>query len=268
VAFSGKGHHRHKYPVGHKAHSVRTVSGVPLVALLAPAHESDQALIFPLVEELVSRYPFLSFSYMILERGYDIEEIHHDLYEFYAIIPIIIRKRPLKNPSIFTILKKMMDFFEVTGGRVLSFRNVSVGEPAGNPGASELKKSPSSLDQQGLCKGLRKKMVYSKGFTHDGYSLCHWGFPMKPRRIEYRQRRTLYACFKLCTQSGQPFLFSCQYVIKERYKFDFTCRTYFEDGYRKYGPAVPHSLIYKKRKPFPALRGPLTLSKKIDTAWK
>jgi len=108
VAFSGKGHHRHKYPVGHKAHSVRTV-----------------------VEELVSRYPFLSFSYMILERGYDIEEIHHDLYEFYAIIPIIIRKRPLKNPSIFTILKKMMDFFEVTGGRVLSFRNVSVGEPAG-----------------------------------------------------------------------------------------------------------------------------------------
>jgi hypothetical protein len=26
VAFSGKGHHRHKYPVGHKAHSVRTVS--------------------------------------------------------------------------------------------------------------------------------------------------------------------------------------------------------------------------------------------------
>jgi hypothetical protein len=79
-----------------------------------------------------------------------------------------------------------MDFFEVTGGRVLSFRNVSVGEPAGpdlsgqcggllarrasrseraklphgyvaektSPGAPELKKSPSSLDQEGLCKGL------------------------------------------------------------------------------------------------------------------
>ncbi|MFO8162911.1 MAG: hypothetical protein R6T98_00065, partial [Desulfatiglandales bacterium] len=40
-------------------------------------------------------------------------------------------QRPLKNPAIFTILKKTMDFFEVTGGRVLSFRNVSVGEPAG-----------------------------------------------------------------------------------------------------------------------------------------
>jgi len=44
-----------------------------------------------------------------------------------------------------------MDFFEVTGGRVLSFRNVSVREPAGpdlsgqSLGASELKKSPSSF---------------------------------------------------------------------------------------------------------------------------
>jgi len=37
--------------------------------------------------------------------------------------------RPLKNPAMFTIPKKTMDFFEVTGGRVLSFRNVSVGEP-------------------------------------------------------------------------------------------------------------------------------------------
>jgi hypothetical protein len=27
--------------------------------------------------------------------------------------------RPLKNPAIFTILKKTMDFFEVTDGRVL-----------------------------------------------------------------------------------------------------------------------------------------------------
>jgi len=83
--------------------------------------------------------------------------------------------RPLKNPAIFTILKKTMDFFEVTGGRVLSFRNVSVGEPAGpdlsgqcggaklphgyvaektNPRASELKKSLLSLDQEGLCKGF------------------------------------------------------------------------------------------------------------------
>ncbi|MFO8164704.1 MAG: hypothetical protein R6T98_09245 [Desulfatiglandales bacterium] len=37
----------------------------------------------------------------------------------------------MKNPAIFTIPKKTMDFFEVTGGRVVSFRNVSMGEPAG-----------------------------------------------------------------------------------------------------------------------------------------
>jgi hypothetical protein len=185
VAFSGKGHHKHKYPVGHKAHSLRTVSGVPLVTLLAPANESDQTFIFPIVEELVSRYPSLTFSYLILDRGYDTEEIHHDIYEFFEIIPIIIRK----------------------------------------------------------------KMVYPKGFTKDGYPLCPWGFTMKPRGIEYNQRRTKYACFKLCTRSGQPLLFQCEY-IKEQYKFGYTCRTYFENGYRKYGPAVPHSLIYRKLKPF------------------
>jgi len=42
-----------------------------------------------------------------------------------------------------------MDFFEVTGGRAHGY----VAEKT-SPGASELKKSPSSLDQEGLCKGL------------------------------------------------------------------------------------------------------------------
>jgi len=37
----------------------------------------------------------------------------------------------LKNITIFGIPQKTMDCFEVTGGRVLSFRNVSVEEPAG-----------------------------------------------------------------------------------------------------------------------------------------
>ena len=185
VAFSGKGHHKHKYAVGHKAHSLRTVSGIPLVTLLAPANESDQAFIFPLVEELVSRYPSLTFSYLILDRGYDTEEIHHDIYEFFEIIPVIIRK----------------------------------------------------------------KMVYPKGFSKDGYPLCPWGLTMKPRGIDYGRKRTRYACFKLCTKSGQPFLFQCDYR-KEQYKVGYTHYTHFEDGYRKYGPALPHSLIYKKLKPF------------------
>jgi hypothetical protein len=185
VSFAGKGHHKHKYPVGHKAHTLRTISGVPLVTLLAPAHESDQAFIFPLLEELLDRYHDLSFSYIILDRGYDAEDIHQNIYEYFEIIPIIIRK----------------------------------------------------------------KMVYPKDFTAEGYPLCPWGFAMKPKGIEYKQRRTKYACFKVCKKSKQSLLFSCDYV-KEQLKFGYSCYTYFANGYRKYGPAIPHSLIYKKLKPF------------------
>ena len=101
VAFSGKGHHKHKYAVGHKAHSLRTVSGVPLVTLVSPGNESDQAFILPLVEKLVSRYPYLKFSYLILDKGYDTEEIHHDIYEFFGIIAVIVRKK-MVYPKGFT----------------------------------------------------------------------------------------------------------------------------------------------------------------------
>jgi hypothetical protein len=185
VAFLGKRHHKHKYPVGHKAHSLRTISGVPLVTILSPANESDQVYIIALIEQLVARYPSLRVSYIILDKGYDAEEIHHDIYEFFDIIPVIIRK----------------------------------------------------------------KMVYPKGFTCDGYPFCPFGFPMRPRGIEYHQKRTKYGCFKQCLKSIQPLLFQCDY-IKEQYKHGYTCHTYFIDGYRKYGPALPHSLIYQKLKPF------------------
>ena len=185
VAFSGKGHHKHKYAVGHKAHSLRSISGVPLLTILSPANESDQAFILQLVEELVAHYPSLKFAYIILDRGYDSEEIHNDIYEFFGIVPIIIRK----------------------------------------------------------------KMTYPKAFNKDGYPLCPGGFAMKPKGIEYQQKRTKYACFKTCEKSMQTQLFSCSF-IKEQHKFGYCFYTYFKNGYRKYGPAVPHSLIYKKLKPF------------------
>ena len=185
VAFSGKGHHKHKYAVGHKAHSLRTISGVPLITLLASANKTDQEFILVVVEELVTRYPKLEFSYIILDRGYDTEEIHHDIYELFGIIAVIIRK----------------------------------------------------------------KMVYPKGFTKDGYPMCPWGFSMKPKVIDYERKRTRYACFKVCNKCKQPLLFSCDYV-KEQYKFGYGLYTYFKNGYRKFGPAIPHSLIYKKLKPF------------------
>ncbi|MBW2146468.1 MAG: hypothetical protein JRI22_05565 [Deltaproteobacteria bacterium] len=53
----------------------------------------------------------------------------------------------------------------------------------------------------------------------------------------------------ICKRSGQPLLYPCDY-IKAQYKFGYGRYTYFNDGYRKYGPAVSHSLIYKKLKPF------------------
>jgi hypothetical protein len=77
--------------------------------------------------------------------------------------------KPLHKLTIFVTLRKRVGFSEVTGGRALSFRDVSMGEAADlpldragsnaegaklprryvaektSPGALELKKSPSSL---------------------------------------------------------------------------------------------------------------------------
>jgi len=154
-----------------------------MATIVTPASVSDQRAILPLLDELKDRHPDLSFSYLILDKGYDTEEIHQDVYEHFDIIPIIIRK----------------------------------------------------------------KMVYPKGFTKDGFPLCPWGIPMKPKGIEYDRRRTKYACFKACKKSEQMFL-PCDYM-KEQYRFGYIDHTYFTKGYRKYGPALPHSLIYQKLKP-------------------
>ena len=42
----------------------------------------------------------------------------------------------------------------------------------------------------------------------------------------------------------------CFFHVNMRKSSTALCRTYFEDGYRKYGPALPHSAIYQKLKPF------------------
>jgi len=88
------------------------------------------------------------------------------------------------------------------------------------------------------------------GIGPKGYNvflICPWGIPMKPKGIEYDRRRTKYACFKACKKSEQMFL-PCDYM-KEQYRFGYIDHTYFTKGYRKYGPALPHSLIYQKLKP-------------------
>jgi len=95
IAF-GKPHHKHKYPVGHRAHTLITVSGIPVVSLIAPANESDKTHILPLLSTLRTRYPTLPFVCVILDAGYDTEELHRDIYNDLEIIPIIIRKPSMK----------------------------------------------------------------------------------------------------------------------------------------------------------------------------
>ncbi len=95
IAF-GKPHHKHKYPVGHRAHTLVSVSGIPVVSLIAPANESDQAHILPLLRTLQDRYPSLPFVCVILDAGYDSEELYRDIYTELGILPIIIRKPSMK----------------------------------------------------------------------------------------------------------------------------------------------------------------------------
>jgi len=47
-----------------------------------------------------------------------------------ALLP---RSKPFAKPKNFITLQKRMGFSEVTGGRALSFRDVSMGEAAGLP---------------------------------------------------------------------------------------------------------------------------------------
>ena len=70
IAF-GKPHHKHKYPVGHRAHTLTSVSGIPIVSRLAPANESDQTHIMPLLHTAFERYLKLPFACVILDAGYD-----------------------------------------------------------------------------------------------------------------------------------------------------------------------------------------------------
>lgn len=89
----GRSHHRDKYPVGHKAHSLITITGIPMVSIVTTRSASDQKHIFPLLDEFKKRFSSLSIAYIILDAGYDSEEIHKGIYEDYNIIPVIIRDK-------------------------------------------------------------------------------------------------------------------------------------------------------------------------------
>jgi hypothetical protein len=72
-----------------------------MATIITAASVYDQKAILFLLDELTARYPDLPFAYIILDRGYDTEEIHQDIYEHFGIIPIIIHKK-MVYPESFT----------------------------------------------------------------------------------------------------------------------------------------------------------------------
>ncbi len=179
----GRPHHRDKFPVGHKAHSLMAITGVPLVSEISPRNEADQDYLFPLLDEFRKLFPKMNIAYIVLDRGYDVEPIHRKLYEDYDIIPVIIRK----------------------------------------------------------------KAAYPNGFAPGGIPFCIWGQRMSRTGIDYARKRTRYACKKAC-QRAEQITFDCPY-LDNSFSNGQVRYTKFQDGYRKYGPAIPGSGIYQKLKP-------------------
>ena len=186
VAF-GRTHHKYRYAVGHKAHTLMSLTGIPMVSIVTSAEVPDKNVVFELLTELFKRYPELTFAYIVLDKGYDSEEIHRDLYESHGIIPVVVRK----------------------------------------------------------------KMVYPKQFTKSGMPICPFGYALKKKVIDYQRKRTKYCCEKVCIKNPktQTDFFDCQF-LKSKSPHGMVKYTHFKDGYRKFGPALPNSVIYKHLKPY------------------
>ena len=88
-------------------------------------------------------------------------------------------------------------------------------------------------------------MVYPKGFNSDGTPLCEFGYPFTKTGVDYKRKRTRYHCKKICQKDTQ-IIFSCSHSERG----GLVSYTHFRDSYRKYGPATPDTIIYKKLKPF------------------
>lgn len=162
-----------------------SVSGIPIASLVAPANEIDQHHIMPVLETALIRYPEFNFGCIILDSGYDSEDLHRDIYTKLHLLPIIIRK-----PS----------------------------------------------------------MKYDSGFSNNGTPLCAFGYATRRKGIEYKHKRTKFACYYVCRQNSQKLLFKCPYE-KSNTNFGWTTYTRFKDSYRKHGPVVPGSRLYEKLKP-------------------
>jgi hypothetical protein len=184
TASFGRPHHKYKYAVGHRAHTLMTVSGIPLVSHIATARDSDQDYLLPNIQAVRQRFPMLSIGAVIVDAGYDSDDHHDFLYTEYGIIAVIVKDT----------------------------------------------------------------LAYPSGYSPDGSPLCPLGYPTRRKGIEYNHQRTKFACHKVCVQDPQKQLFTCPYATSHS-KFGYTTYTYFRQGHRKFGPAVPGSRLYKYLKP-------------------
>lgn len=98
----GRRHPIYRYPVGHKAHSLVTAGGLPLVSITAPANELDQTHLLALLERFRDLYPDLDVAYLLLDKGYDVEALYRAVYEDYDMIPVAPRKANIAYPDGLT----------------------------------------------------------------------------------------------------------------------------------------------------------------------
>lgn len=98
----GRRHPIYRYAVGHKAHTLMAAGGLPLVSVVAPANELDQAHLLPLLEKFRQLYPELPVAYVLLDKGYDAEVLYRGVYEDYGMIPVTARKDNIAYPKGFS----------------------------------------------------------------------------------------------------------------------------------------------------------------------
>lgn len=98
----GRRHPIYRYPVGHKAHTLMAAGGLPLVSIVAPANELDQTHLLPLLERFRELYPDLDVAYLLLDKGYDAEDLYREVYEDYKMIPVTARKENIDYPKGFS----------------------------------------------------------------------------------------------------------------------------------------------------------------------
>jgi hypothetical protein len=60
----GRPHHRDKFPIGHKAHSLMAITGIPLVSDVSPRNVQDQDCLFPLLDQFKGRFPEMTIAYI------------------------------------------------------------------------------------------------------------------------------------------------------------------------------------------------------------